>query len=890
MNVGIKENIKRELCIMIAHYIRDKNPDIYSQLRTFLKQKNILPNAENDINSILDVRFSSFQPDQFLQFLKTLTPEDDYPSIFRRMVPFPKTLEFTSLNCNINLLCSHCFHTDPIFSIEIDPLSRFFVTGSDDNTMKIISLPSFREVLKLSGHRDVISNLYINFDISLLLSSSHDKTVRIWSLNTGQCLAVLSNITTSDIHYALFSPNGKLIAAACEDGAMCLWKTEDALKQKPPFHKIMSPELTPVVWLAFSPGSEFLGYVAEPNRVIILSMSTNKSFELRYHNGKITYVTFSRRLYPSNFGMAPKIMTFSDEDGSVSIWSIGRNGYFVPAHVYKPPTTGRKNKILATCWDYDDHLIVIVRQGNIVIFDSLSGKCIQSLPDTEEITNSYLLANNPKSPNLFVFVTTTGIFSVWDVHEIILLTTVTDKSEAIYHEVKWSPCGKYIIASDNNGRVLIFVFTSNGHKCSLIQYSEPNRKREMLNYQVNTDMTFFNNCEKEEIVLAQNLKNLNGNEEIENIGHDLNIHVQQPPNRIKVVLKPPMNPDALHKDDDRKVFHKNENDNTINYSNNYAQKYDTNNSSTDKQLNELENVYDNFMFESSFENQDENSNLIPQPFDQIYFEIYPPFERLNKPRWLTAISSTVYVPQVGDQVFYIHEANTHGLIEPTDLNGFSFSEMTRAQIVKLDLIDFGYIVTLDSPNITFKIPFTFEEYCDYLFLVSIIPTFSQKIRKLKIGTKITYRVNSFKYQGEVVSKKKNAVKSLYNCILVSNADSELNISPWQILEIDSNPVSLHTSNPYLGTGKSVPSATALDAIALGNEFSQFYDMSEKLCANDAKPMDMKFILERLNRGWYRSKLALENDICCLAEITKVDNSVANKLIDQCLSAIKRSII
>ena len=555
-----KSQVQKELLIMIAHYLKDKNPDIYDKLRKLFVDKKILSENESDIESILNIRFASFPADQFLMFLKTLTPNDDYPSLFRRMTAFSQPNEFVSDKCSLRLLCSNEFHSQPIFSIEIDPLSRFFITASDDTTMKIVSLYDFRELLTLKGHTNVISNLSINYDVSLLLSSSFDKTIKIWSLNSGECISTLTNFTTSDIHYSIFSPNGQKIASACEDGTMCIWNLEDALQQKPPYYSIKSHELKPVVWLAFSPGSDFLAYVSEPNRVNVISLSVNKTYDLRLHTGKVTYVAFSKRLYPTIHGMAPKLLTYSDEEGSVSIWSL-INTSFVPIQVYKPPSSGKKHKIQSLAWDIEDHIVVIVRNSGVLIFDSINGDVIQELPEIQEIAGCYLVAANPKHPNIFSFVTTNGIFSVWDIHELELLATSSQSSQVVYNEMKldylemkWSPCGKFLLASDKSGRVLIFSFTTNNNKYPTINLKPPVNTREILNFQVHTDMSFSKRCEEAELSLNQRVHNVE-NDDNSNQGRETsNIHVQQPPDSIKVINDPPLNPHVLLPNDNPNDF------------------------------------------------------------------------------------------------------------------------------------------------------------------------------------------------------------------------------------------------------------------------------------------------------------------------------------------------
>ncbi|KAK8834880.1 hypothetical protein M9Y10_025282 [Tritrichomonas musculus] len=894
-----KNKIQKELCIMINHYIRNKNPDIYSKLREFYIKNHIFSEDEQNIDSILDLRYSDFPDNQFLLFLKTLTPKDDYPSLFRRMTSFKKQNEFNPNICNLDLLCSNQFHRDSIFSIEVDPLSRFFVTGSDDKTMKIISLPFFKEIITLQGHNDVISNIYFNYDISLLLSSSHDSTVRIWSLNNGKCLSVLDNITTSDIHYALFSPDGKLIAASCEDGSLFIWKTEDALQQKPPYYQLKSPELTPIVWLSFSPGSEFLCYVAEQNRVFILSISNNKTFELRPLTGNITYVSFSQRLYPSHHGLSPKLITFSAEEGTLSIFTI-KNSSFGLQYVFKPSTSVKKGKICSLAWDHDDHLIVVVRQNSIVVYDSISGKTVSQLPEVDAIDGCYLLAANPKYTKLYAFVSCNGIFSVWDIHEIELLASCEEKSDVLFHEMKWSPCGRFLIASDNIGRVLIFCFTMNNHKCTLINSTSCNDQNglnsKFLNYQVKTDLTFSLKCQKEEIELANKISEIDENSEVSpNRSHA--VVVQQPPDPISIIYRKPLNPTVLNSNDDPSLFK------NINDDNNTQPFIQINNSEINSNENTNLDVANDDLRNIAF---DSESDLIPvlAPNDPSQFVVYEPFITLDKPYWIISISASVYVPQKGDQTLYIHSANIFDIIS-SNMSDFKFPPLLRCQIQKVQIAEQNnncyFLIDLEAPlldkSFEFQISYRFNDYCDYLFPISAMATYVAPIKNLEGGYNVEFRFEGHRYTGEVVSVRKDYRTNPYESITVSGLEAQVNISPWQILQYNG----ISTTNPYnVNTNYDIAAKAIESIVNKEEEFNRFYDMSSEICQNKSNidfPVDLKFIIERLAHGWYRTTIALQDDIERANDNAKVIYKdqpdiiqLSDQLTSQCLDLIHRNVI
>lgn len=83
-----------------------------------------------------------------------------------------------------------------------------------------------KQVKNAGGHGDEVFRIVANPKQPLLATSSADKTVRLWNLDTlaaGKSLAGLN-----DYVYALdFSPNGELVAGGSYDGGVAVWNVKD---------------------------------------------------------------------------------------------------------------------------------------------------------------------------------------------------------------------------------------------------------------------------------------------------------------------------------------------------------------------------------------------------------------------------------------------------------------------------------------------------------------------------------------------------------------------------------------------------------------------------------------------------------------------------------------
>ena len=78
------------------------------------------------------------------------------------------------------------------------------------------------EQMRLSGHTEAVYRVCVSADGKRLLTSSADKTLRLWDTDTGRCLRVFTGHTDCIIGAAL-SPDGQRVLSGSHDGTVCLW-------------------------------------------------------------------------------------------------------------------------------------------------------------------------------------------------------------------------------------------------------------------------------------------------------------------------------------------------------------------------------------------------------------------------------------------------------------------------------------------------------------------------------------------------------------------------------------------------------------------------------------------------------------------------------------------
>jgi len=105
-------------------------------------------------------------------------------------------------------------------SIHFSPAGGYLATGADDNMIPIWDLVMKKVKDQFEGHTGDVYTLDFLRHGSKLASESHDRTVRLWDIETRQCLSILS--IENRVMTVAFSTNGKALAAGALDRIICI--------------------------------------------------------------------------------------------------------------------------------------------------------------------------------------------------------------------------------------------------------------------------------------------------------------------------------------------------------------------------------------------------------------------------------------------------------------------------------------------------------------------------------------------------------------------------------------------------------------------------------------------------------------------------------------------
>ena len=120
-------------------------------------------------------------------------------------------------------------HTDTVRSIQVDEKSNKLITSSDDMTIKIWNLETGECLKTLNNqHKNWITSVLM-IQNSKFISGSWDKTIKLWDLNSFECLNTLTN--DSGVYSLCLLPNNKIVCG-CVNGTITIWNVDNSSKGK----------------------------------------------------------------------------------------------------------------------------------------------------------------------------------------------------------------------------------------------------------------------------------------------------------------------------------------------------------------------------------------------------------------------------------------------------------------------------------------------------------------------------------------------------------------------------------------------------------------------------------------------------------------------------------
>ena len=311
-------------------------------------------------------------------------------------------------------------HGGPVIGAAFSPDGRRIVTTSVDRTARIWDAATATQLTVLSGHSRPVFTAEFSPDGQRIVTASVDHTARIWDATTARQLAVLSG-HGNDVYTATFSPDGRRVVTASKDGTARIWDAATATQLT-----LLSGHDGEILGAAFSPDGRRIVTASDDLTARIWDAVTARQLAvLSGHDEFVQSPAFS----PDG----QRIVTASG-DGTARIWdaATGKSITVLSGHV---------DMVLSAAFSPDGRRIVTSSEDQTArIWDADTGESIAVLSGHRLAVR--MAAFSPDGRRI-VTASLDDTAQIWDADNGMQLAVLPDRSYLV-RDAAFSPDGQRI--------------------------------------------------------------------------------------------------------------------------------------------------------------------------------------------------------------------------------------------------------------------------------------------------------------------------------------------------------------------------------------------------------------------------------------------------------------
>lgn len=288
-------------------------------------------------------------------------------------------------------------HTDEVWFVQFSHKGEYLASSSKDAVVIVWrsqallkgECGSANTILhKLRGHSQMVCFLSWSPDDEFLLSTGDDKTVRLWSMKSGNCCRVFEK-HTGPITACAWMPDGKTFFSGAHDQKLFEWNATTG-------ETVASYDVPDRVNdLAVSTNGNLLLAACSDNSILVFSTTTKQRLSLMTEAHSITSLFLSA----DNQSLLANINSYEDpedDEPEIHIWNVSKQRIVQKLKGFK-----QTRFVIRACFGGHSQMLVLCGSEDdlVYIWERRSGNLIAKLKGHTGTVNT--IACNESNQNLF---------------------------------------------------------------------------------------------------------------------------------------------------------------------------------------------------------------------------------------------------------------------------------------------------------------------------------------------------------------------------------------------------------------------------------------------------------------------------------------------------------